>query len=64
MKVLKAYEMDGGPSGIYWEVYHDSIDMPDHVNAADFGDYLTVARAQGYDVEINTHESWLNGDWE
>lgn len=60
MRTLTAYEMDAGPLGRYWEVYHDSVSVPDHVPSDDMGDYISDALEDGNDILINTFESWEN----
>jgi hypothetical protein len=42
----------------YWEIHDDSFDMPSTVEADEFGGWLANARTLGYDVYINTYESW------
>ena len=54
-----AYEMDAGPNGIYWEVYGDGMEYILSVDADDFGDWLSHALSKGFDVSVNTFESWL-----
>lgn len=64
MNLLKAYEMDGGPTGIYWEVYGEIEEgMPDNVKPDDMGDYIADIVSQGRDMEIKTLESYyLNNE--
>lgn len=55
-----AYEVDwfGGDDND-WEVFVDDEPTPFvTVKAADFGDWLDFVRECGYDVYINTLESW------
>ena len=56
---LFAYEMDAGPLGNIWEVYTDGMGYVLSVPADNFGEWLDIARANDYDVLVNTMESWL-----
>ena len=52
--------MDSGPLGRYWEVYEDNRQDVEHVQPDEMGDYIDNVRRNGYDVLINTYESWEN----
>jgi len=58
MNKLYCYEIDNGPHSRVWEIHDDSFDMPSTVEPDDFGAWLANARTLGYDVYINTYESW------
>lgn len=58
MAILEAFEIDGGPSGMWWDILENGNWLTT-VEIDDFGDYLDSARFHGYDVLVNTFESWL-----
>jgi len=53
-----AYEMDGGPSGRAWIIMNENGDVLDSQDSENFAEILDFWRALGYDVIINTYESW------
>jgi hypothetical protein len=61
MNKLYCYEIDA-LGGRWWEVYDDNDDVEQQyistVEPDEFGGWLANARTLGYDVYINTYESW------
>ena len=57
---LYAYEMDWfGARSTSWEIYENHVDAPIAIIESEFfGDFLDNALTLGYDVRINTIESW------
>jgi hypothetical protein len=54
-----AYEMDWFASDHTWEIYWSlDTDILFHVDEDHFAEWLDAMRAMGYDVLINTLESW------
>lgn len=58
MTKLYAYEIGGIPQAHWWEVYDESDDYVSTVEPENMGAWLANARTLGYDVYINTYESW------
>lgn len=56
MSKLYCYEMEA-MGGRWWEVYDES-DGYVSIDTDEFGGWLANARTLGYDVYINTYESW------
>jgi hypothetical protein len=61
MTKLYCYEIEA-LGGRWWEVYDDNDDVEQQyistVEPDEFGVWLANARTLGYDVYINTYESW------
>ena len=57
MSKLYCYEIEA-MGGRWWEVYDESDDHVSSVEPDDFDEWLANARTLGYDVYINTYESW------
>jgi len=61
MNKLYCYEIEA-LGGRWWEVYDDNDDVEQQyictVEPDDMGAWLANARTLGYDVYINTYESW------
>ena len=57
MSKLYCYEVEA-IGGRWWEVYDESDRRVSTVEPDEFGGWLANARTLGYDVYINTYESW------
>ena len=44
--------------GRWWEVYSESDEHVSTVEPDEFGGWLANARTLGFDIYINTYESW------
>ena len=57
MSKLYCYEIEA-MGGRWWEVYDESDDYVSTVEPDEFGGWLANARTLGFDIYINTYESW------
>lgn len=56
---LYAYEIDCfGNGDVIWEIFTEYHEFLSTQQAENFGNFLDSALAFGYDVLINTYESW------
>lgn len=53
-----AYEIVDGHGGHAWVIMNENGDVLDSHDADNFGNILDFWRVLGYDVIINTYESW------
>ena len=57
-----AYEMES-MGGRWWEVWDINGVMVASIEPDDFGDFIDFSLSIGYDVKINTQESWEALGW-
>lgn len=54
--IFYAYEMEA-MGGRWWEI-HDDSGFLQSIEPENFGDFIDFTLSMGYDVHINTYESW------
>ena len=57
--MIDVYEIDGGPSGVFYEMYHNSYDRDNYINTCfSVQDVLEYAQEVADDFTIHTFAKW------